>query len=425
MRRGNRSFSLLYGYVAREFLLSFCISFLFFFFIFFVNQILVLAREILLKNVSIRMVLYLVVLTIPQFLLYTFPFSSLTAASMTIGGLSSTNEIMAIRFSGMNIKRVFIPIAAVSLVISFAAILISNNLIPYTSSKYKEQYTKILRDIPTIELESGKVSQIDDLVLSNGDVEGNQVNDITLFDISRTGSVNSITAEKGRISLIDLQNFVYELSLDKPMVLSNKSSSMTDWGVASASSMTLYLDFSNRIPAVQSLTPSQMSLAELKELAARKNKERQESQLGISVSGSQNAQRLSDGLHAVLGGSAAKLSASDFERLGADAAKNAGTKSIDFYYQYYRSEFNKKLALSMACTFLVFIAFPISFIKVRYGRLIGFALSIFISVAYWFMLFFMQLKSVQSAMNPVSLIWLPNMLFFTIGSVLVWRLGKR
>ncbi|MGP1419946.1 MAG: LptF/LptG family permease, partial [Sphaerochaetaceae bacterium] len=266
MRRGNRSFSLLYGYVAREFLLSFCISFLFFFFIFFVNQILVLAREILLKNVSIRMVLYLVVLTIPQFLLYTFPFSSLTAASMTIGGLSSTNEIMAIRFSGMNIKRVFIPIAAVSLVISFAAILISNNLIPYTSSKYKEQYTKILRDIPTIELESGKVTQIDDLVLSNGDVEGNQVNDITLFDISRTGSVNSITAEKGRISLIDLQNFVYELSLDKPMVLSNKSSSMTDWGVASASSMTLYLDFSNRIPAVQSLTPSQISLAELKEL---------------------------------------------------------------------------------------------------------------------------------------------------------------
>ena len=43
----------LYGYVGKEYFLSFLVAFVFFFFIFFVNQILVLAQKILLKNVML------------------------------------------------------------------------------------------------------------------------------------------------------------------------------------------------------------------------------------------------------------------------------------------------------------------------------------------------------------------------------------
>jgi len=41
-----------YRHVGREYLLSFVVAFMFFFFIFFINQILLIAQRILLKNVD-------------------------------------------------------------------------------------------------------------------------------------------------------------------------------------------------------------------------------------------------------------------------------------------------------------------------------------------------------------------------------------
>ncbi|MDY4888913.1 MAG: LptF/LptG family permease [Sphaerochaetaceae bacterium] len=426
MKKGRGSFSLLYYFIAREFLMSFLVSFLFFFFIFFVNQILVLAREIILKNVSLKTVLYLVVLTIPQFLLYTFPFSSLTAASMTIGDLSSKNEILAIRFSGIHIKHVFLPIVLLSLVFSFSAILISNNLIPYTAEKYKEEYSKILADLPTIEIESYKVNNINDLVISNGNVEGSLISDLTIFDTRSNDNTNAITSDSGRIRLLDLNSYTYELSLDNPRLLSTNDSNVESWGVASAKEMKLFLNFSNLIPSVQSITPSQMSLSQLVDKAAEKEEERKNSQISSALSNFDILKQYSESIHSIqTGNDTFKLTEEKLLSLKGNAENIISRRQVNFYQQYYRSEFHKKVALSLACTFLVFISFPISFFKVRYGRLIGFAISIFTAVAYWFFIFFMQLKSVETAINPAFFIWMPNMVFFAIGLLLVWRLSRQ
>ncbi|MDD2231843.1 MAG: LptF/LptG family permease [Sphaerochaetaceae bacterium] len=426
MKKGKRSFGLLYTYVAREYFLSFLVSFLFFFFIFFVNQILVLAKEILLKNVSVRTVLYLVVLTIPQFLLYTFPFSSLTAASMAIGDLSSKNEILAMRFSGIHIRNLFIPIVAVSLLLSLGTILISNNLVPYTAMKYKEEYTKILADLPAIEIESYKVNNINNLVLSNGEVEGSVIHDLTIFDSRATDNANAIASEKGEIKLIDLSRFTYELTLDNPQVLTTYGAGIDEWGLASAGKMKIFLDFSNLIPSVQNITPSQMSLSQLSEKTSEKEKERVENQLSEASSNSIVLQNYSSDLHQIQMGTAdSDLTASSLELQAASSKTLTSKHQVNFYLQYYKSEYNKKLALSLACTFLVFAAFPISFFKIRYGRLIGFAISIFVAVVYWFFIFFMQLKAVETYIDPVWLMWIPDIVFFLIGIVLVGRLSKQ
>ena len=153
-RRGIERHTLLYWYVGREYVFSFIVAFLFFFFIFFVNQILVLAQKILLKNVQIADVILLVVFSIPQFLMYTMPFSSLASASMVIGNLSSQNEILALRSSGVHVKHIFRPILVVSLVLSAATLMIADWMIPYTTALYKDLYAKILESMPTLELDS-------------------------------------------------------------------------------------------------------------------------------------------------------------------------------------------------------------------------------------------------------------------------------
>ena len=209
----NERHTLVYRHVGREYLLSFVVAFMFFFFIFFINQILLIAQRILLKNVDFLAVFQLIILSIPQFLLYTFPFSSLTASSMVIGDLSSSNEILAMRASGISMRRIFIPIIALSLVFSFATFLTADKALPWSTRQYKVLYTDLMRDLPTLELSSNTTNTIGERVMVNKEVTGSTVHDIILFDLAKKGQSQVLSSPKGEVTLIDLQNFIYRLDL--------------------------------------------------------------------------------------------------------------------------------------------------------------------------------------------------------------------
>ena len=177
-------------------MLSFVVAFMFFFFIFFINQILLIAQRILLKNVDFLAVFQLIILSIPQFLLYTFPFSSLTASSMVIGDLSSSNEILAMRASGISMRRIFIPIIALSLVFSFATFLTADKALPWSTRQYKVLYTDLMRDLPTLELSSNTTNTIGNRVMVNKEVSGSTVHDIILFDLPKKGNSQVLSSPK-------------------------------------------------------------------------------------------------------------------------------------------------------------------------------------------------------------------------------------
>ena len=83
-------------------------------------------------------------------------------------------------------------------------------------------------------------------------------------------------------------------------------------------------------------------------------------------------------------------------------------KPIDFYAQYYKAELTKKYSLSLACFFLTLVALPLGTIKVKYGKLTGFALSLIIAVSYWYLMFFSQLEIFSIHSDPYFLIFLPD-----------------
>ena len=119
-----------------------------------------------------------------------------------------------------------------------------------------------------------------------------------------------------------------------------------------------------------------------------------------------------------------EISASMVLNYAEDLSDSLNSQGFSFYYQYYRSELQKKIALSLACTFLVFVAFPISFFKVRNGRLLGFALSMFVACAYWFFIYYMHVRAIKSALHPAVFMWLPNAVVFAAGLILLWRTRK-
>ena len=418
-RRGN--YWLLYRYVGKEYILSFIVAFLFFFFIFFVNQILVLAQRILLKNVRVMDVIMLVIFSIPQFLMYTMPFSSLASASMVIGNLSSQNEILALRSSGVHVRNIFMPILVISLGFSFATLMIADRMIPYTTELYKDLYAKILQSVPTLELDSYSSTRFGKRIISNGLVDGNTLYDVVIFDDTNSRESRVISASKGSITVIDINRYLYRIDLEDPEIMITDSSSLESYSLASASDMELYLDLSSNASGLVSITPSQMSIRQLQAAAQERLSEQQSIEKQRMTNISYNAVKLGEILMDVEESGSGISSALNYAEDLADARRSQG---FSFYFQYYRSELQKKIALSLACTFLVFVAFPISFFRVRNGRLLGFALSMFVACAYWFFIYYMHVRAIQSALHPAVFMWLPNAVVFIAGIVLLWRTRK-
>jgi len=403
---------LVYRHVGREYLLSFVVAFMFFFFIFFINQILLIAQRILMKDVDFLAVFQLILLSIPQFLLYTFPFSSLTASSMVIGDLSSSNEILAMRSSGISMKRIFIPIIVISLVFSFATFLTADKALPWSTRQYKELYANLMRDLPTLELVSNTSNTIGERVLINKEVSGSTVNDIILFDLAKKGDSQVLSSPKGEVSLIDLQNFIYRLDLEKPVIFSSNEKDISSWTLSKANQAQFYLNFSGQVASLATALPSQLSIKELSERIATYRVAMLED---LKV---YKTKILS--LEEELARLQAEGESVQVEELQDKIAEMRDNKPINFYYQYYRAELNKKYALSAACFMLVFLTFSISFFRVKHGRLIGFGLSMLVAVVYWYLLFFAQMQIFSVSFNPAFLIWAPNVLLFSVGILLLF-----
>jgi len=403
---------LVYRHVGREYLLSFVVAFMFFFFIFFINQILLIAQRILMKDVDFLAVFQLILLSIPQFLLYTFPFSSLTASSMVIGDLSSSNEILAMRSSGISMKRIFIPIIVISLVFSFATFLTADKALPWSTRQYKELYANLMRDLPTLELVSNTSNTIGERVMINKEVSGSTVNDIILFDLAKKGDSQVLSSPKGEVSLIDLQNFIYRLDLEKPVIFSSNEKDISSWTLSKANQAQFYLNFSGQVASLATALPSQLSIKELSERIATYRVAMLED---LKV---YKTKILS--LEEELARLQAEGESVQVEELQDKIAGMRDNKPINFYYQYYRAELNKKYALSAACFMLVFLTFSISFFRVKHGRLIGFGLSMLVAVVYWYLLFFAQMQIFSVSFNPAFLIWAPNVLLFSVGILLLF-----
>ena len=120
----------IFKYVFHEMLFSFFICFLFFFFIFFVNQILLMAKEVLTKRVPLDQVILLIIYSLPTVIAMSAPFACLVGTLMTVGRLTSDNEILVMLSSGLSYKTIFFPAIAIGIIISLLSFFTNDVLLP-------------------------------------------------------------------------------------------------------------------------------------------------------------------------------------------------------------------------------------------------------------------------------------------------------
>lgn len=418
MRGRKARFFLLDFHVAREFILNFLVSFMFFFFIFFINQILLLVQQVLLKNVDIKTIIILVLSAVPQFLQYVVPFATLSASSMVLGDLGANNELMALRSSGINLTRVYKVLIILSLALCLLTFYISDYLMPLSSRTYQEMLTNVMRDLPTFEITPDTTNSVGDVVMRNGDVEGDEISDIILFT-NNSEPYMSVTSPRGKLELIDPANFIYALSLDDARLLlseDNINSSM----LSDSERAVMYLDFSDQVPSLTSSDPSNLSNRELWPLMESRREMRDRDVEEFHRQREESLMRLASDVVSLEHVEDLEMKEDSLEREMNRLEALGDDEPIQFYYQYYSAEFNKKFALALAPLALTVATLPLSLIKIKHGRLVGFGLSLLIAVSYWYILFFSQLKIFDYSFNAGILMYIADAVMIAAGLILLF-----
>ena len=414
-----QKYSLLRRYIEKEYIADFAVSFLFFFIIFFVNSILLLVQKILLKNIDFLSMLDMVALSMPQFLVYTIPFATLSASSMVLGDLSSTNELLAIRSCGIPSKYIYRPLILISLIMSVITFIFADVIHPLSSIKYRDKLAYLMAEMPTFELESNSTNTVGSYVISNGKTDGRDVYDLLLMSKGEKDNNKTVLSEHGELELIDPSNYIYSLTLDKPQILLNSTTDLSEFGLSSAEKATFYLDFSDQIPSLTSNSPVNLTSRELYEAIKKRDAIQSEDRASYNETSHQILLSLSSSLKRYMDNEESEDTLLKDLNNANISYSAKGSYPVNFYGQYYKAELAKKFVLSLSCFFLTLITLPLSNMKVKNGKLTGFAISLLVAVAFWYMLFGVQLEIFSIKSSPYLLIALPDLIIGAIAAILL------
>ena len=423
--KDRASYRILYRYILVQFAQNFAVAFAFFFCIFFIISILLLVQRILLRNIDMMTMLSMVSLSMPQFLIYTFPFASLAASSMILGDLGSSNELLAIRSSGIALSHVYRPLIIVSIFLSFVTFLFADVVHPWASSQYSIRLAQLMQEMPTFEIEPNSVNTVGNIVLQNGQSEGNEIHDIVLLSAEENGENRTVISRKGVLELIDSDNYVYSLSLEDPTILLSDSDDIESYGLSRADRATFFLDFSEQIPSLTSTSPVNLSSLDLIRGIKEREPREKEGQLSWYYGREESRLLLADSFLSAFSGNTDRKTLSErIINTAEEVATYGEYPPLNTYSQYYKAELAKKFVLSAACFCLTLITLPLSMVRVKHGKLTGFAISLLIAVAYWYMIFGVQLRIFSIHSAPYLLMALPDIAILAAALLMMLRFRR-
>lgn len=97
------------------------------------------------KGVGLKDILFLVAFSIPPYLTFTLPMAFLLSVIVVLGRLSTENEVLALKASGVNLKWLLVPIAAVGLLITVCGLFNTNFLLPQCSGMFRETLINVIK----------------------------------------------------------------------------------------------------------------------------------------------------------------------------------------------------------------------------------------------------------------------------------------
>ncbi|MEN9655996.1 MAG: hypothetical protein RL311_928 [Bacteroidota bacterium] len=147
-------------YILKTFLITFTVVFVILFFIFILQTVWLLIAELAGKDLDASMVLKFLLFSMPRLVPLVLPLSILLASIMSFGDLSENYELAAIKSAGISLRRALQPLFIFVTVLSIAAFLFANSVIPYAEYKFINFRKNIAQAKPALAIAEGQFSDV-------------------------------------------------------------------------------------------------------------------------------------------------------------------------------------------------------------------------------------------------------------------------
>lgn len=368
--------NILIKYLLKDLFLYFLVAFLFFFMIFFVNQILLTVEDLLAKSAPFKEVMRIMFYSLPFIIAQSAPFATLVGFLMSLGGMMSSNEILIFRAAGFSFIRLLLPVAMLGIIISLGSFFVNDYLLPLGTIKYNKLMREIMNSTPSIELESNSIKKLDNSNVVIGEVNNNQVSDIVLFE-TKDNEERIIVARNSTLQGAKEEGVLMQLNMSDSTVLTLDRNKVDDYNVLTSKRSILNV-FDTTILGTSSRSAREMTTYDLtKRLKTMK------------------------------------------EEAGEDETK---LRRLNIWFM----EFHKKFSLPFGSIFFAFLAFSIAFLFGKHnGQTLGLFLGLIICVLYWAMQIMGQLFVQRIGLDSFLCIWIPNFVIGFFSLIFLWILLKK
>lgn len=337
-------------------------------FVMLLGNLVKIADLVINKGVDIYSVSKLFLLMVPYLLTYTLPIAVLTATLMSLGRLSSDNEIIAIRASGVNMFVLIAPLLSLGLILSLTLVVLNDRVIPYAHFASRKTLIDVGMKNPTAALEPGVfINSFQKYVLFIYRIDENKLTNVRIYEPQEGKPTRTIVARKGEFIAIP-ENKTVKLKLvdgtaDEPDPENPKNFFKLNFKTYF---MTLNLTQGQNKDDIAK-KPKDMTIQELD-------------------------------------GEILKL-----QKEGIDP-----TPLI--------TEIHKKLSLAFSCFVFILLGTPLAIITRRREKSINVGIA-FVTVGVYYLLFIgSEALSLQGYVNPNIAMWIPNALVGIAGVVFTYRL---
>ncbi len=362
-------------YLIKELLLYFTVAFLFFFLVFFVNQILLLIADILKKHVPLGDTMRLMVYSLPTVIAQSAPDATLVGFLMCLGRLMSDNEVLIFRASGLGYSFIAVPVIILGIVISLASFFVNDYLLPIGTIKFNRLKHEITNSNPGVIIEPNSIKSFDDFTIVIGNVKDSKISDLVFFDERSSDTQTIISARDTEMISSKQDGVLLQLNMNDSVVASLKKSNREDFDILGSSKATLNILDSQVLDTNLQVRPREMTSYDL----------------GRQI-----------------------------------RMMKANPNTSKYRLNTYKMEFHKKFSNPFCSIFFAILALPLAFIFGKHnGQTICLIFGLVISVLYWAMTILGQMFSLRIGINAVVAMWFPDVLIGAVGLTLYFVLKRK
>jgi lipopolysaccharide export system permease protein len=315
------------------------------------------------KGIRVLDILHLIILIMPQFMLFTIPIALLVSILIAMGRFSQDNEITALKASGVSLSQMYYPVAIASLLAFIVTIIIGYFLVPQSNFATKRMLFELASQNASIGIKE-KVFNADfkGLLLYADTIptDGEYMEGVLISDSRVLGEQNTILAKKAFL-VADSKLMIVKLRLENGSI-HTVSSDLKNYRKVDFKRYDINLDLSATLGSFSEANKSstEMTMTEL------------------------------------------------LEHMKKPGLKDADVRELAI-------EVHKKFSIPLSCIFFGMLAMPLGIKSHRAVKSRGFAVGMIIVAVYYLLRIGGEALVETGRLAPVIGVWTPNIFFAVLG----------